>query len=222
MDQHTERAGGAGRGDGEERPELPPLPYPSLPEAQHVRVWPKLQPIGPPLLLSTFNFCFRRIIARGNCQGPSLCAQQAPGTAVGGGVHTRWSTRPRSHSHPGHARDLPAPTWVQQRRSASRPVRRRETRGPALAALRGQTLSFEAAGSCPGNVAPVDETFTNPQAMRGPSCLCGCGQGGICLLFLEETHTFPLLAVYRFLCRPPAICAILRSPFWGAGVGTGG
>lgn len=69
------RGGEAGGEEGREglRPP-PPHPSSSLPEARRVRAWPKLQPIGPPLFLSTFNFCFQRIIARGNCKGPP-CAR---------------------------------------------------------------------------------------------------------------------------------------------------
>lgn len=115
MDQRA-REGRVGGGEA-----LPP-PSPSLPEAQHVRAWPKLQPIGPPLFLPTFNFCFQRIIARGNCKGPVLVRGAGSGDRRVRRHAHRSCTRPRARSHPSHTAahpedtrtraPPPAPTWV--------------------------------------------------------------------------------------------------------------
>lgn len=106
----------AGEGTGWGRSGLT-SPSPSLPEAQHVRAWPKLQPIGPPLFLPTFNFCFQRIIARGNCKGPVLVRGAGSGDCSVRRRAHRSCTRPRTLTSVTHSRTSwrhlhAVPTWV--------------------------------------------------------------------------------------------------------------
>lgn len=68
------------------------------------------------------------------------------------------------------------------------------------------------------NIQPVLR-LSNTEASNGHSDILRGGKGVVSVLFLEETHIFPLHERYRSLCRPSAICAIFRSPFPGAGTG---
>lgn len=163
--------GWAGR--GEALPPRPP-PSPSLPEAQHVRAWPKLQPIGPPLFLPTFNFCFQRIIARGNCKGPVLVCGAGSGDRSERWRAHRSCTRPRTHSLPSQTASHPedprtrAPTAGSHLGPTSGPSAHRlccgkgEGRCPGAAVVlpsdagRWPVLP-RAAGPCGANIASVEK-----------------------------------------------------------------
>lgn len=114
-----------------------PSPSPSLPEAQHVRAWPKLQLIGPPLFLPTFNFCFQRIIARGNCKGPVLVHGAGSGDRNVRRRSHRLCTRPRTftpvtHSQTRSRHSYETPTWVPPAAGVLADLSRGEgRRGPA-------------------------------------------------------------------------------------------
>lgn len=176
---------GRGRAGGGET--MPP-PSPSLPEAQHVRAWPKLQPVGPPLFLLTFNFCFQRIIARGNCKGPVLARSRLRGpqceearttlvhkpartltpVTAAHSEDTRWRA-PSAGSHlvPPASGGLVGACSAGRERWGSRP--RTQAAGQTLRGQRGPVVQ----------AATVDKR-TNKALARGVSSFFRRGERGVC------------------------------------------
>lgn len=210
-----------------------PPPSPSLPEAQHVRAGPKLQPIGPPLFLPTFNFCFQRIIARGNCKGPVLVRGAGSGDrSVRWRAH-RSCTRPRAHSRPSHTASHPADprtraptarshlgptgdaTAEELAGSAAGGGGRAPPRGSSGLTLgrRRWPVLPRAAGPGGAHVAAVGEYAQTQPRPAGLLVSPGAGGGGVC-------RTMPpyLKGIDSYVGRLPFV-RFFRPHLGGAGAG---
>lgn len=147
--------------------------------------------------------------------GPQWEEECIPAEAHVGGRHTHMlgtSSTAGSHLGPSEAGQLIG--LSERKRGIHDP--RKQNIGYQNVTLRSRARPSEVVGT----ILQIFSLWcTNTQALNGSSDLLGVGKGIVSVLFLEETLIFPLHEGYRSLCRPPAICAIFRSPFAG---GTGG